>query len=54
MLWPAAALAALVLGFVVVYASVLQSRLKAGFGIGTPDAATDAGPEGSAPAHLST
>lgn len=32
MIWPAAALALLVLGFVVGYASVLQSRLQVGSG----------------------
>jgi len=30
MIWPVAALAIFVLGFVVVYGSVLQSRLEAG------------------------
>jgi hypothetical protein len=29
-IWPAAALAVLLLGFVVVYGSVLQARLEAG------------------------
>ena len=32
MIWPAAALALLVLGFVVGYASVLESRLRVGSG----------------------
>jgi hypothetical protein len=30
MIWPVAALAVFVLGFVVVYGSLLQSRLEAG------------------------
>jgi hypothetical protein len=30
MLWPAAALAVFLLGFAVVYGSILQSRLEAG------------------------
>jgi len=31
MIWPVAALAVFLLGFVVVYGSVLQSRVEAGF-----------------------
>jgi peptidoglycan/LPS O-acetylase OafA/YrhL len=31
MIWPVAALAVFVLGFIVVYGSLLQSRLKAGW-----------------------
>ena len=31
MIWPVAALAGVLLGFVVVYGSVLQSRVEAGF-----------------------
>ena len=36
-IWPAAALAVLLLGFVVVYGSVLQSRLQAYIADGTHD-----------------
>jgi hypothetical protein len=32
MIWPVAALAAFLLGFVVVYGSVLQARIEAGMG----------------------
>jgi hypothetical protein len=32
MLWPVAALAGLLLGFVLVYGSIVQSRLNAGSG----------------------
>jgi hypothetical protein len=38
MLWPVAALAALVLGFVLVYGSIVQSRLNAA--VGPQDAST--------------
>jgi hypothetical protein len=42
-IWPVAALAVLFLGFVVVYGSVLQSRLEAGVTDGAPDdSATEA------------
>ena len=47
MIWPAAALAVLLLGFVVVYGSTLQSRLEAGRASGAHD---DAGADTEATA----
>ena len=44
MLWPVAALAVLVVGFVLVYGSVIQSRLEAGFAGRAPDLSTDEDP----------
>jgi hypothetical protein len=42
MLWPVAALAVFLLGFVVVYGSVLQARIECGLAAGRPeDALTD-------------
>jgi len=42
MLWPVAALAVFLLGFVVVYGSVLQARIESGLAAGRPeDALTD-------------
>ena len=42
MLWPVAALAVFMLGFVVVYGSVLQARIESGLAADGPeDALTD-------------
>jgi len=42
MLWPVAALAVFLLGFVVVYGSVLQARIESGLAAGRlEDALTD-------------
>ncbi|HSG12435.1 MAG TPA: hypothetical protein VLA22_01050 [Gaiellaceae bacterium] len=44
MIWPAAALAALLLGFVVFYGSALQGRLAAGAHAPAPDDAAEGEP----------
>jgi hypothetical protein len=41
MIWPVAALAVFLLGFVVVYGSVLQARIETGTGRGTEDSGVD-------------
>jgi hypothetical protein len=51
MLWPVAALAVAIFGFVVVYGSVMQSRLNAGLVGRAPDPATETEQSHSAKAN---
>jgi hypothetical protein len=39
MIWPVAALAVFLLGFVVVYGSMLQARIESGLATGGPEEA---------------
>ena len=54
MVWPVAALAALILGFVIVYGSVVQARLEAAFRGAASRAPTEPEPDRTASTRINS